>query len=114
MTFHPIHYLRVASHFWPWERAFWLALFHDSVEDGWATAMGLHRLFGADFADHIVILSRPDIGTYTDYLTAMKLWCNCPFREDVIRVKRADLAENYARACPSLRKRYAKAMVMLA
>lgn len=109
MKFTPVHYLRVASHFWPWERAFWLGLFHDSIEDGWATCHGLQRLFGARFAADVQSLTRMREDTYATYIRWIKF-----MPETVRRVKRADLAENYARAPASLRKRYAKAMAMLA
>ena len=109
MKFTPIHYLRVACHFWPWERAFWLGLMHDSIEDGWCSLYRIERWFGFEFRTDIWALSRRRCGTYADYID----WIAAS-NDDVIRVKRADLAENYARASSSLRKRYAKAMEKLA
>lgn len=115
VKFAPIHYLRVASHFWPWERAFYLALMHDSVEDGWMTLDIMKRVFGARFADDIRALTRPKIKhEYAAYIEGIRLSKGSRDNEsDAIRVKRADLAENYARAPASLRKRYAKAMEVL-
>ncbi|MDY8108240.1 hypothetical protein U0C82_03635 [Fulvimarina sp. 2208YS6-2-32] len=111
MTFHPIHYLRVASHFWPWERAFWLALFHDGIEDGWVPIKPSWISDRRTFYAQILCLSRPKDVRYSDYIAIIS---RMGHQSDVVRMKRADLAENYARAPESLRKRYAKAMAMLA
>jgi hypothetical protein len=109
MRFAPIHYLRVASHFWPWERAFWLALFHDSIEDGWMRRDTLARIGGIDFANEVHMLSRDKNQSYAGYIAFLVVAGG----ENTIRVKRADLAENYARADASLRRRYVKAMEVL-
>lgn len=103
MKFALIHYLRVASHFWPWERAFWLALFHDGLEDGW-----LPKSAESWFSGDLMVLTRQPGGTYLNYIRACRRMGG-----DVARVKRADLGENYARAPHSLRKRYVKAMEIM-
>lgn len=104
-----IHYLQVALHFNPWERAFWLGLMHDSIEDGWLTAKTISLYTTNQFASDVIKLSRAGSCTYAEYIQAISQASN-----DVQRVKIADLLVNYKRATPSLRKRYAKALLTLA
>ena len=103
-----IHYLRVASHFSPAERAFWVAMLHDSIEDGWYPKRAV-RWIAPAVAHDVAVLTRWPGSTYAQYIQAVS-----ERGGDAIRVKRADLAENYARAPASLRRRYAKAMAVLA
>lgn len=104
-----IHYLKVAGHFWPWEYAFWLGLFHDAREDGWDEWPFAWEYFCFQNAEDMRAISRRNGEPYFDYIERVKTHGG-----DVVRVKRADLVENYKRAWPSLRKRYAKAMLLLA
>lgn len=104
-----IHYLKVAFHFYLWERAFWLGLLHDSVEDGLLTAKTISLYTTNQFASDVLKLSRTGSCTYAEYIQGISQAGN-----DVQRVKIADLLVNYKRASPSLRKRYAKALLTLA
>lgn len=103
-----IHYMRVASHFWPTERAFWVALLHDAIEDGWYPRRSV-RALAPGVAHDVAVLTRWPGKSYMEYIDDVKARGG-----DAVRVKRADLAENYARAPASLRRRYAKAMAVLA
>lgn len=109
-----MHYVKVAMHFWPWQRAFWIALFHDSIEDGWmrniSIASNLHPVgYHSYFSLALLALTRSPSETYFGYIERIK-----SNGGDIQRVKIADLIENYKRATPSLRKRYAKALLILA
>lgn len=96
-----LHPLKVALHFRPWTHAFWLALFHDAVEDGYAPK-ALLRLWPA-----LDAITRREgevyLSAYIPRVAAHPV---------ALAVKRADLAENMKRAPESLRKRYRKALAL--
>jgi hypothetical protein len=109
-----IHYVKVARHFWCWERAFWIALFHDGIEDGWYRNICIARKIHpagrySYFSLALLALTRSPNETYADYIKRIKFNGG-----DIQRVKIADLLENYKRSTPSLRRRYAKALLVLA
>ena len=108
MKFDAVHYLRVALHFWPWERAFWIALLHDSLEDGWLKSVSITGRYSY-VSLALLTLTRVPEETYAQYIDRVKINGG-----DIQRVKIADLIENYKRAPASLRKRYAKALLTLA
>lgn len=97
--FHP---LKVALHFSPLSREFWLALAHDGVEDGYLPAVLLRVWPGLD-----AITRRPGEVYQTAYIPRVA-------RHPVARrVKMADMEENMKRAPASLMKRYRKAYPIL-
>jgi hypothetical protein len=108
-----LHYINVACHFWPWERAFWIGLLHDSIEDGWLNIRTAQRLHPRGRVSYVSVallaLTRVEGQTYSEYIALIK-----SNGGDIQRVKEADLMVNYRRAPASLRKRYAKALLTLA
>ena len=104
-----IHYFKVACHFWPWQYEFWLGLFHDAKEDGWHDWPIVWEYFCYKNSLDIDSLSRKKGENYFAYIERVR-----SSNKHVRRVKVADLLVNYKRAWPSLRKRYAKALLILA
>lgn len=97
------HCCRVAKNFPLWSEAFWLGIFHDSVEDGYLPVIFL-RWTALD-----AITRRKD-EVYSDYIKRVALH---PVAK---RVKVVDLQDNMSRnggAKPSLLKRYEKALSFL-
>lgn len=109
MKFDLIHYVRVAGHFWPWSRAFWVAIIHDAKEDGWHKFPFVWEFIYWPNMHDVDALTRKRGEAYFDYIERVKARGG-----HAVEVKRADLIENYKRAWPSLRKRYAKALLALA
>lgn len=108
MTVDIVHALRVACHFWPWERAFWIGLVHDAGEDGWSEWPLVWEYIWFPNIRALDALTRQPGEPYSTYIDRV-----IAAGGDAIRVKRADLIENYRRGWPSLRKRYAKAMLQI-
>ena len=102
-----LHYIAVARHFWPWDRRFWLGLLHDGYEDGWITDRMIERF--PHMGSAVLCLSRDDTKTYAEYISFVGE-CDGWIQD----VKVADLLVNYARASSSLRRRYGKALTVLA
>lgn len=93
------HPLIVASVFRPWQHAFWLALFHDSVEDGYLPRR-LCRIWPA-----LDAITRREGEVYLlDYIPRVR--ANITAR----KVKIADLRHNLTRCSDSLLPRYNRAM----
>lgn len=105
------HYRRVADTFTNREERI-VAYYHDAVEDGWMTEAQARSMFGDEIADDIMMLTRRNGETYNAYI--MRLADHGSLR--AIRVKLADLRDNYARSTGeyrSLRSRYKRAMLTL-
>ena len=96
------HPVRVAMHFRPWKHAFWLALFHDTVEDGYIGEC-LCRWWPA-----LDAITRREGEVYqSGYIP------RCMAHPVAREVKRADLAENMKRCGPSLMRRYTRAIALI-
>lgn len=85
------HWCRVARAFAPWERAFWLGLLHDTVEDGY-----LPRVL-ADWWPALDAITRRKDEPYWDYVRRAAAH---PLAR---RVKLADARDNWARPAPRIR-----------
>lgn len=103
-----MHSIRVACRFWPWTRRFWIGLFHDTLEEGRLSYEHLRRI-DYQLAISVDVLSRDPDETYSEYITRIVAFGS----SDEIDVKRADLLDNYRRCKPSLRKRYARALMTI-
>ena len=98
-----LHPIKVALHFRPHTQAFWLALAHDSIEDGYAPNW-LASLWPA-----LDAITRRDGEVYqSEYIP------RCAAHPVARAVKIIDLLENYKRAPSSLRGRYERALRFLA
>lgn len=91
-----IHYIKVASHFKVWTHEFWLALFHDTVEDGYIGNWILRW-------EALDAITRRKGEIYVDYINRVSK------NKSATKVKIADLEENLKRCNISLEKRYIKA-----
>lgn len=96
-----IHYIKVAVHFKVWTHEFWLALFHDLVEDEY-----LHS-FILKYWSSLDAITRRKNEQYFDYINRVKQ------NKSATKVKLADLNENIKRCSDSLKKRYIKAQLIL-
>ena len=91
------------------ENTYIAALLHDVVEDTEASVSDVLRLFGGKVASIVAILTRPDHGSYAEYIDSIKK-SGCP---EAVAVKIADLQHNLStpEAIPeSLVKRYKAAL----
>lgn len=80
-----IHYLKVAFHFRIWTHEFWLAVFHDLVEDGYIGKWILKYWIALDY------ITRKKDEKYMDYIK------RCSLNKCSKNVKIADLEENMKR-----------------
>lgn len=93
------HPILVAKHFKPWKHEFWLALFHDSVEDGYLPNF-VCKVWGS-----LDAVTRKKGEVYqSEYIP------RCSSNPVARNVKLQDLNENMKRCSPSLRRRYTKAL----
>lgn len=102
------HSLRVAMQFKLFSRRFMIGLLHDAIEDGWISYSSLARL-DRKLAFSVNLLSRKSDETYAAYIDRIIAFGS----SDEIDVKRADLLDNYRRCMPSLRVRYARALMKI-
>jgi (p)ppGpp synthase/HD superfamily hydrolase len=82
------HLYRVANKFI--KESYIIGLLHDIIEDGLATYPELVEEFNKDIADAVLILTRRDYESYSEYITRVGKSGN----EDAIAVKLADLYDN--------------------
>jgi len=91
------------------ENTYIAALLHDVVEDTEASLSDVLRLFGGKVASIVATVTRPDHGSYTEYIASIKE-SGCP---EAVAVKTADLKHNLStpEAIPdSLVKKYKAAL----
>jgi len=93
---HPV-YIRIA------------AVLHDTVEDTDASLAGIELRFGRRVADLVDALSRRPGESYGDFI--VRVHAAGP---NAILIKRADILDNLRDLEGSLRKRYTKALAILA
>jgi hypothetical protein len=93
-----IHYYNVAKHFSIFSKEFYLALFHDSVEDGY-----LPKII-CKYWKSLDAITRITDEQYFKYIERVKL------NTVAKNVKIADVTENLKRCPDSLKKRYLKAL----
>ena len=95
------HSLKVASNFPIYTKYFWLAVFHDTVEDGYLPNILCRYWSGLN------AITRKKEETYFQYIERVKL------HKTATIVKIADLKTNLQACTDSLRKRYLKALNIL-
>lgn len=95
-----VHYIKVASHFKVWTHEFWLALFHDTVEDKYIGDWILKW-------KSLDAITRRKNEVYKDYIHRVAK------NKSATKVKIADLRENLKRCPNSLVKRYRNALQFL-
>lgn len=94
-----MHPFKVAIHFSPLSQSFWLALFHDTVEDGYLPACLCRVWSGLD-----AITRRTGEIYQSEYIRRVGQ------HPIAAKVKMADLTENMKRAPDSLKRRYERAL----